>query len=197
MDRFNYCHHPAAHGRTCALSELILVADLEATDTEQARYQTRIYRCQVCQGLYKYLYQAHYETRMMDRDAGWLVLCDRYYKIEEERANVPPLTIAEARSYGYQGPDATWSDGRCNYELTPSGLSCRFTTLARVESLPGLIHPSTVYRCTRCGQLYKQVWQTSARFQFVRPGETADGGIAFPPEEAAHYAALSDDQVSR
>lgn len=122
-----------------------------------------ICRCGVCGGFYKRRYRAvYYPFGLFDTEEGWDIQ-DKYFKIEEPGARglnstlYVPLTLEEARSYGYTGEDRTWKNGRCNFPPQNVELTCRAADLKcvayRSPELTGHNHDK-FYKCMRCGEWY-------------------------------------------
>lgn len=149
----------------CAAADLIVVkilvekhnADGELTE------KVAIYRCRVCGGFYKQKYSAiYYHPYHFDTEEGWSVT-DKYFKIEAplwsglNSSGEIPLTIEEARGFGYTGADLTWKNGRCNFEAQNVELTCRARDLRMVAYLsPESNHHNSekFYKCLRCGEWY-------------------------------------------
>ncbi len=149
----------------CETADLIVVkifvedhdSDGELTDKEA------IYRCRVCGGFFKQQYSAiYYPSGFFDTEEGWSIT-DKYFKIEAplwnglgSRGDIP-LTIAEARLYGYAGEDLSWKNGRCNFNLQQVELTCRARDLQFVAYLSpesNRHNSERFYKCHRCGQWY-------------------------------------------
>ena len=122
-----------------------------------------IYRCRKCGGFYKQQYRAtYYPSHLFDTEEGWDIT-DKYFKIEEPRWKAPastldvPLTIGEARKYGYAGKDHTWKNGRCNFPAQNMELTCRAGDLQFVaDATPNAWDHlrNKLYKCRRCGEWY-------------------------------------------
>lgn len=107
MRAHSYCGERGERGLACAEGNLELVRTLMDYADSSSRNRQLVYRCGVCGGLYKYVHSAHYETRNFDCEEGWNELLDRYFKVGEVWVGGSPFPVLEARSYGYEGEDAT------------------------------------------------------------------------------------------
>lgn len=181
-----YCQKKGFRGLSCEESDLEELAVTERIDSAHFIAKDTVYRCRTCNGLYKHCFVMQDEVRNIDCEPGWWTPLDRYFKIEEMYANKPPLSIEEARRYGYDGEDFTVKNRRCNYEETPSGLTCLPGGLEFVAwTVPATRdhHGEKIEKCKKCGQLYKQIWIGRRRFFYVKPPHL----YYFPQAEAEQY----------
>ncbi len=160
-----YCKNNSNYGSTCQVDDLIVVKTLVETFDEDGECTERIviYKCAVCGGFYKRQYDAtYYSGYEFDTDEGWSIT-DKYFKIEQPlwsgigSSGKPPLTLGEARFYGYAGADYTWKDNRCNFPSESGELSCRGVDVKFVayRSPESKTHTSDkFYQCMRCGEWY-------------------------------------------
>jgi hypothetical protein len=95
----SYCDDRSYRGLTCAEGNLEIIRKLKDYSDSRSEERELIYRCKACQGLYKYIYSARYETRNFDCEEGWYGVCDRYFKVGEIWVSDAPFTIEEARNY--------------------------------------------------------------------------------------------------
>lgn len=149
----------------CDESNLIVVKTLVETFDAQGECTARIviYKCAVCGGFYKRQYSAtYYDAFQFDTDEGWSIT-DKYFKIEQPlwsglgSTGAPPLSLEEARFYGYTGADHTWKNNRCNFNVQNVELTCRAIDLQFVayRSPESKTHVSDrFYKCRRCGEWY-------------------------------------------
>lgn len=181
-----YCDNSARNGLTCFESDLEFIAIAKDYKSETSITKEVIYQCRKCQGFYKHCYSSVYETRNFDCEEGWWTPVDRYFKVEEIYGNNPALPLKEARKYGYKGEDFTWKANRCNYGNTPSGLTCRagsikFLAWASPEKTDS--YDDKIFKCKRCGQLYKQIWIQKIKFNFYKAAQSD----FFPLDEARRF----------
>jgi hypothetical protein len=95
-----YCTEPPGlyDGLTCKHADLVVLREREDSSRHSTKSYT-VYRCRTCGRLYKHIYSAVWQDRHHDGEAGWNVLCDRFYKVGETHGGVINLTKAEARTY--------------------------------------------------------------------------------------------------
>lgn len=160
-----YCKNNSYYGSTCKLDDLIVVKTLVETFDENGECTGRevIYKCAVCGGFYKRQYSATYYSGFeFDTDEGWSIT-DKYFKIEQPlwrgigSSGKPPLSLEEARFYGYTGADYTWKNNRCSFSSESGELSCRGVDVKFVayRSPDSKTHISDkFYKCMRCGEWY-------------------------------------------
>lgn len=160
-----YCKNNSWYGSTCKIDDLIVVKTLVEKFDEDGECTDReiIYKCAVCGGFYRRKYDAtYYDGYQFDTDEGWSIT-DKYFKIEQPlwsgigSSGKPPLTLEEARFYGYAGKDHTWKNGRCNFPSESGELSCRGVDVKLVayRSPESKTHISDkFYKCMRCGEWY-------------------------------------------
>lgn len=159
-----YCQRP--YGSMCRSEDLIVVKTLieKFDDDGECTERIVIYKCKVCGGFYKRQYDAtYYDYPYFDNGgAGWSVT-DKYFKIEQPlwsgigSSGKPPLTIEEARFYGYAGKDYSWKNYRCNFppedgELTCRGVDVQFVAYRSPESKTN--SSDKFYKCLRCGEWF-------------------------------------------
>ncbi len=160
-----YCQNSSYYGSTCRLDDLMVVKIFRETyDSENVCTEREVIcKCSVCGGFYKRRYSAtYYHSALFDTEEGWSVT-DDYFKIEQplwsglNSSGAIPLTIEEARSFGYTGEDYTWKNGRCNFNRQNVELTCRARDLKfiayRSPELKAHNHDK-FYECRRCGQWY-------------------------------------------
>lgn len=144
------------------LIEVKVLAEEHDADGELTE-KVAIYCCPVCGGFYKRQYRAtYYSAYQFDTEEGWSVT-DKYFKIEaplwrglDSRGEIP-LTIDEARAFGYAGPDLTWQNGRCNFDAEYVEATCRARDLRLVAYLSPASkrhNSERFYKCRRCGEWY-------------------------------------------
>jgi len=143
--------------------EVVKVLDESFYDDGELARKIAIHRCRVCGGFYKQQYRAIYNPHgLFDTEEGWDITND-YFRIEEPRWKTlnstldVPLTIHEARSFGYTGEDHSWKNGRCNFpvqnvELTCRGAGLQFVADATPDAWDHL--RNKLYKCKRCGEWY-------------------------------------------
>lgn len=160
-----YCKNGNWYGSTCNPSDLIIVKTLveKFDDDGKCTEQEVIYKCAVCGGFYKRQYDAtYYNGYEFDTDEGWSIT-DKYFKIEQPlwsgigSSGKPPLSLEEARFYGYAGEDYTWKNGRCNFPAERDELTCRGVDVKLIayRSPESKTHISNkFYKCLRCGEWY-------------------------------------------
>src|SRR5688572_4675432 len=78
-----YCNQPKYKGATCLREDLEFIETVEDCQSETFIIKESIYKCRVCQGIYKYCLFEKDETRNLDCDPGWWTVLDRFFKIEE------------------------------------------------------------------------------------------------------------------
>ncbi|HMS39910.1 MAG TPA: hypothetical protein PKE69_06780 [Pyrinomonadaceae bacterium] len=150
---------------SCDESNLIVVKTLvEIFDKDgNCTEKEVIYKCSVCGGFFKRRYSAaYYSGHEFDTDEGWSIT-DKYFKIEQPlwsgigSSGKPPLSLEEARFYGYAGADYTWKNNRCNFPSESGELSCRGVDVKLVayRSPESKTHISDkFYKCMRCDEWY-------------------------------------------
>lgn len=160
-----YCKNGNWHGSTCRSDDLIVVKTLidKYDEEDNCTEKEVIYKCAVCGGFYKRKYSAtYYSGYEFDTDEGWSIT-EKYFKIEQPlwsgigSSGKPPLTLGEARFYGYTGEDYTWKNNRCNFPSESGELSCRGVDVKFVayRSPESRTHISDkFYKCMRCGEWY-------------------------------------------
>lgn len=158
-----YCKN--SYGSMCKNSDLVVVKTLveKFDDNGECTEREVIYKCAVCGGFYKRKYDAtYYNGFEFDTDEGWSIT-DKYFKIEQPlwsglgSSGKPPLTLDEARAYGYAGEDYTWKNGRCNFNVQNVEMTCRAIDLQFIayRSPESKTHISDrFFKCLRCGEWY-------------------------------------------
>lgn len=101
-----YCGGNTAPGLTCAPGQLALLRRLTEDHGPEARQVQRLYQCQACGGLYKFVHISTLEGRNFDSEAGWHVLVEGYFKVGEPAVGRSPFPVREAETYGYPRSEA-------------------------------------------------------------------------------------------
>lgn len=198
-----YCKNNSYYGSTCKIDDLIVVKTLIDKYDEEGNCTEKqvIYKCAVCGGFYKRQYDAtYYSGYEFDTDEGWSIT-DKYFKIEQPlwsgigSSGKPPLTLEEARAYGYTGKDYTWKDNRCNFPSESGELSCRGVDVKFVayRSPASKTHISDkFYKCMRCGEWY--FYTTIAPYERTI---LKSSNALFPVEEAEKFGYDAAEYVSK
>lgn len=188
-----YCKNFCNLGSTCELSDLIIVKILREDFNNDGDCTAKeiIYKCVVCGGFYKRKYSAiYYHPYNFDTEEGWSIV-DKYFKIEEPlwktlgSTGKPPLTLDEARHYGFTGKDHTWKNGRCNFPAQNVELTCRAIDLQFVafhESGMMNHNSNKFYKCKRCGEWYFFIILPPYNKALLKPSNEN-----FPLEEAKFH----------
>ena len=188
-----YCKNNSYYGSTCKIDDLIVVKTLIDKYDEEGNCTEKevIYKCAVCGGFYKRRYSAtYYSGYEFDTEEGWSIT-DKYFKIEQPlwsglgSSGKPPLTLEEARSYGYAGADRTWKNNRCNFPVQNVELTCRAIDLQFVAyRSPESKTPTSdrFYKCRRCGEWYFFTLLHPFTEALLKPSNEL-----FPSEEAAKF----------
>jgi hypothetical protein len=143
--------------------EVVKVLDERFDGDGTLEHKDTIRRCRVCGGFYKQQYRAIYNhSWVFDAEEGWEIT-DNYFRIEEpcwkafNSTLAVPLTIREAREYGYTGEDRSWKNGRCNFPAQNVELTCRAGDLEFVADVTPAAWDhlkNKLYKCRRCGEWY-------------------------------------------
>lgn len=178
----------------CKSSNLIVVKTLIDKYDEEGNCTEKevIYKCAVCGGFYKRQYDAtFYDYRYFDNGGDGWSITDKCFKIEQPlwfgigSSGKPPLTLEEARFYGYAGKNHTWKNNRCNFPAQNVELTCRAIDLSFVayRSPESKTHISDrFFKCRRCGEWYF--------FKLLQPYTEAllkPSNEIFPVEEARKF----------
>lgn len=189
-----YCKNNSYYGSTCKIDDLIVVKTLIDKYDEEGNCSEKeiIYKCAVCGGFYKRQYDAtFYDYRYFDNGGdGWFIK-DKYFKIEQPlwsgigSSGKPPLTLEEARFYGYTGKDHTWKNNRCNFPSESGELNCRGVDVKFVayRSPESRTHISDkFYKCLRCGE-----WYFYTTIEPYKRAILKSSNALFPVEEARKF----------